>query len=253
MRTISALVVAAACAGLAAGEAHAQTRPPRVLIDANVAMPSSASDFSDAFTYKHPYSANIPGEEASVETRFKIPRAALFEGGVLVRVYRNVSAGVGFYQTSNTNDLTIGARIPHPFFVGRHRQVEGTTPVRHEQSGIHMNAAYVVPATRRLYVAVSGGPTYFTVTQRVVKSVAITEAYPFDAATFAGADVEPVKSSGWGFNGGVDVGWMFTRNIGVGGLLRYSRATLSLAPSNRDPLDIVVGGLHAGAGARVAF
>jgi hypothetical protein len=46
---------------------------------------------------------------------------------------------------------------------------------------------------------------------------------------------------------------MFSRNFGIGGLLRYSKATLSLKPSLRDPLDTEVGGVHGGIGARVAF
>jgi hypothetical protein len=230
----------------------AQTSP-RVLIGANLAMGSSGSTFADTFRYNHPYTANIPGEEASVDTTFEIPSGAMFEGGVLVRIFRNVAAGVAYYQASSTNDLQVTARIPHPLLITRHRTVEGATPARHEQSGLHVNAAYILPATERVYVAVSAGPTYFTARQRVVKSVAVSETYPYDTASFASADLESLSGSGWGFNAGVDVGWMFTRNVGVGGMLRYSRATLSLEPSGRDALDIDAGGLHAGIGARVGF
>jgi hypothetical protein len=225
----------------------------RVLIDANVAATVTSSTFTDSFTYQHPYSANIPGEEASVETTVKSPTAAMFEGGVLVRVFRNVAAGVAYYQASSTEELEITARIPHPFLLAHHRTVEGSVAARNEQSGIHLNAAYVLPATRSIYVAVSGGPTYFTVRQRLVKSVAVSETYPYDEASFASADLESPSGSGWGFNAGVDVGWMLSRTFGVGGLLRYTKATLSIQPSGRAARDIDVGGMHAGLGARVAF
>lgn len=254
MRPVPMLLVATVCGVcLTAVPAEAQVFPPRVLIGANVVMPATATTFTDAFTYQHPFSAEIPGEEASVETSFETPTSALFEGGALVRVIGNVAVDVAFYQASSTNDVQVTARIPHPFFTGRHRAVEGTTPARHEQSGLHVDAAYVLPVMTRLYVAVSAGPTYFTVKQRVVTAVNVSESYPYDTASFASADLESLSSSGWGFNAGVDLGWMFTKNVGVGGLLRYSRATLSLEPSGRDPLDIEVGGLHAGVGARVAF
>lgn len=230
----------------------AQTSP-RVLIGANVAMGSSGSTFTDTFQYNHPYTVNIPGEDASVNTTFEIPGGAMFDGGVLVRIFRHVAAGVAYYQASSTNDLHVTARIPHPLLITRHRTVEGTTPARHEQSGLHVNAAYILPAAARVYVAVSAGPTYFTAKQRVVKSVAVSETYPYDAASFASAELESLSGSGWGFNAGVDVGWMFTRNVGVGGMLRYSRATLSLEPSGRGALDIDAGGLHAGVGARIGF
>jgi len=248
-----ALLPAAASLWLIPAVAVAQSWQGRVLIDANVATTSGGATFTDNFTYKHPYSADIPGEEASVETTFKIPNPVLFEGGVLVRVFRNLAAGVAYYQASSTNDLNITARIPHPFLVAHHRTVEGSMPVRHEQSGLHLNAAYVVPATRRLYLAASGGPTYFTVKHRVVNSIAITESYPYDEASFASADVQPLTSSGWGFNAALDVGWMFNRHFGAGALVRYSKATLLLEPTAREPLEIEVGGVHAGIGARVAF
>jgi hypothetical protein len=231
----------------------AQPWQGRVLLDANVATSTSGSTFSDDFTYKHPYSANIPGEEASVETSFGIPSAVLFEGGVLVRIFQNVAAGVGFYQASSTGDLDVSARIPHPFLIAHHRAVEGSTPVRHEQNGLHLNAAYVLPVTTHLYVAASGGPTYFSVNQGVVKTVAVAETYPYDVASFANADFERLSASGWGFNAGVDVGWMFSSHFGAGGLLRYSKATLSPEPTGRDPREIDVGGLHGGIGARIAF
>jgi hypothetical protein len=245
-------LIAAACAGCAPA-VWAQPWQGRVLIDANAAMSTTKATFNDSFSYKHPYSANIPGEEASVDTTFEIPRPVMFEGGALVRVYRNVAAGFAFYQSSDTNDLHITARIPHPFFIGQHRTVEGVMPVGHEENGFHLMGAYVLPLARTVYVGVSAGPSYFSVTQRMVKSVAVTETYPFDTASFASADVEPVTRSGWGFNVGADVGWMFIRHLGVGGLVRYSKATLSLQPTGRDARDIDVGGLHVGLGARIAF
>lgn len=245
-------VVLALC--LAPDTASAQTtRPTRVLISANAVVATTSTTFSDTFTYQHPYTANIPGEEASVDSSFKTPTAALFDGGVLVKVFRNVAVGVAFYQSSSTEDLQISARIPHPFFQGRHRAVEGSTPARHEETGVHVDAAYVLPVADKVYAAVSGGPSHFTLSQRVVKSVAISETYPYDTASFASAELESASASGWGFNVGVDVGWMLTRNFGAGALVRYSRATLSLRPSGRDPREIDVGGLHAGIGARVAF
>lgn len=249
-RTAHVLV---ACVCLAPSAAAAQPWQGRVLVSANVAVTTTSSTFSDSFSYKHPYSANIPGEEASVDTIFETPKRSMFEGGALVRVYRNFSAGFAFYQASSTNDLRISARIPHPFFIGRPRAVEGIMPVRHEQSGFHVLGAYVLPVTRKLHVAVSAGPSRFTVTQKLVKAVAIAETYPYDEATFASADLEPVSAAGWGFNAGADVGWMFNRHFGAGGLLRYAKATLSLHPTGRDARKIDVGGLHAGVGARVAF
>lgn len=238
---------------LSPSSAAAQAWPGRVLIAVNAAMQTTSSTFTDDFSFRHAYSANIPGEEAFVDTRYEIPTGALFDAGVAVRLVGNLGVGVSMSLASGTSDIEVDARIPHPFLIAQHRQVEGEVAARHDQRGVHVQGVYRVPATPRLYFGLSGGPSYFSVEQRVVRTVSVREAFPFDAAEFASADLETLKESGWGFNAGVDVGWMFNTTFGIGGLLRYSKATISVAPAGRDARDVEAGGLHAGVGGRFAF
>ncbi len=252
-RTLTCLACLLAAAAASPATADAQPWQGRFLIGANAVAQTTSSTFEDSFTYAHPFTTGIAGEEASVTTKYKLPKPVMPDLGLLVRISRNFAAGVAYDQSSATSDLNVSARIPHPLLIAHHRDVEGTLQARHEQSGIHLNAAYVVPATEKLYFAFSAGPSYFTVEQRAVKSVSVNEAYPYDTATFVSADVEVLKESGWGLNAGVDLGWMFNRTFGVGGLLRYTKGTISLRPTGRDARDIDAGGLHAGVGARIAF
>jgi hypothetical protein len=46
---------------------------------------------------------------------------------------------------------------------------------------------------------------------------------------------------------------MFNSNFGVGGVLRFARATLSVTPTGRDARDIDAGGVYVAAGARFSF
>lgn len=253
MRPLLSCSGLAAALLLAAPPASAQSWNGRFLISANAAMLTTSTTFEDDFTYAHPYTANIPGEEASVDSRYELPTGILFDGGVSVRLIGNLGAGVATSIGSRTSDFEITARIPHPLFTGRHREVEGTVPAPHEETAVHVDAVYVVPAGNRLHFALSGGPTYFQVEQRVVRAVSVSETYPYDTATFSTAELESRREAGWGFNAAVDVAWMFTPRFGLGGLLRYSRATLTLTPSGRDAQDLDVGGLYAGAGARISF
>ena len=93
---------------------------------------------------------------------------------------------------------------------------------------------YLVNPGGRLRLVVSGGPSFFTVQQDIVTEVTITETYPFDTAAFASATTSREKGSAVAFNAGADVMWMLTPRFGVGGLVRYSRATVDLdAPGNR--------------------
>lgn len=233
--------------------ASAQAWQGRVLLGVNGAVQPASNTYEDDFTYQHPYSGNIPGEAASVSTRYDIPAGIVVDGGIAVRLFGNLGAGVSFSHWSDTDDMAISARIPHPFFVGRHREVQGTETARHAETGTHVQVLYIIPAGEHLYFGISGGPSYFNVEQQIIEAVNTTETYPYDTAEFASGDLQTLKQGGWGFNAGVDLGWMFTRNFGIGGLLRYSRATVSLEPSGRDARDIDAGGLQAGAGIRLAF
>ena len=97
-------------------------------------------------------------------------------------------------------------------------------------------------------VVAFGGPSFFTVKQSVVTAVQRTEAYPYDEATFSGATVETEEESTNGFNVGADVAYYFTKNIGVGGIVRFSSATAAFSLG-----DVDAGGALVGGGVRLRF
>ena len=83
--------------------------------------------------------------------------------------------------------------------------------------------------------------------------VTITETFPYDTATFASAQKSREKGSATAFNVGADVMWMLNRTLGVGGLVRFSRASVDLdAPGNRT-ISVDAGGVYAGGGIRLLF
>lgn len=223
----------------------------RVLVSVNAAAQLTSGTIHDAFEYDHPYGAGR--ERASVTTDYEVPTGAMFDGSVAVRIVGSLGAGVAVSASSTTSDLGAHARIPHPFYFNRFRDVEGSVAARHSETGIHLQAVYVVPLTPKVLVAVSGGPSHFSVEQRVARSVTVSETFPFDTATFSDAPLETLKTDAWGFNVGVDVGWMLARHFGVGGMVRFSRANATFVPTGRDGFDANVGGLEAGGGVRVRF
>ncbi len=56
-----------------------------------------------------------------------------------------------------------------------------------------------------------------------------------------------------GYNAGVDMTWRFADNFGVGLLVRYSNGKKEFTPTGAQPVEVTVGGLHAGGGLRVLF
>jgi hypothetical protein len=104
-----------------------------------------------------------------------------------------------------------------------------------------------------LRVVLSGGPSFFNVEQDMVTEVSISESFPYDTATFSSATKRRQKASAPAFNVGADVLYMLTSKFGVGGLVRFARATVDLdAPENRT-IAVDAGGVYAGGGVRVLF
>ena len=61
-----------------------------------------------------------------------------------------------------------------------------------------------------------------------------------------------ISGGGVGATGGIDVSYLVTKRVGVGGDVRYSYASATLNPSTQ-PADVRLGGLHAAFGVRVLF
>lgn len=110
-----------------------------------------------------------------------------------------------------------------------------------------MSAVYLM-AARPVEIAVMGGLTAFNVEQDLVADVAYAQAFPYDTASFAQAVLTPQRNSKAGYHVGVDFTWKFVPRWGIGGLVRYSRASV---PLNGTLID--AGGLQAGGGLRVMF
>ena len=110
-----------------------------------------------------------------------------------------------------------------------------------------------MPATDRFELTFSGGPSVFQVQQDLVQRVSYSQSYPYDAVQFTGVTRERIKDHAAGGNAGADMTWKFSRHLGVGTALRYSRATFDASIGSSGPTSFEVGGLHAGAGLRLIF
>ena len=78
-----------------------------------------------------------------------------------------------------------------------------------------------------------------------MKDVEYTETYPYDTATFSQATVERVSETAFGAHGGADVTWLVTREVAVGGSVRYSRANVDLSTPVGGSISLDAGGLQA--------
>ena len=119
---------------------------------------------------------------------------------------------------------------------------------------MHVQARATFVPTPRIQAVIFGGPSFFTVKQGIVNDFEITETYPFDTAAFSRGISTTADESKVGFNVGADVGYFFTRQVGVGGSVQFSQTTIDVpASGGTGTFEIKAGGVQAGAGLRLRF
>lgn len=184
-----------------------------------------------------------------------LPNAAVpfFDAGLTVRLGGNLGASLALSYLSKGGTADVTAAIPHPFYFGRPRTIEGRSAgVSHAELGTHAGLTYLI-VSRRIDLALSGGATFFKLDQSLVSDVDYTESFPYDTAAFSRATLELVSASKTGYHAGADVAWKLSPRWGVGGLLRFSRARVPLTLEGEDAGTVPLGGLQAGGGVRVMF
>ena len=197
------------------------------------------------------------GETARVEAVHDIAGGQLFDGGGHVNVWRQLSVGASFSQTEGTDDTTLTGTVPHPLRRGADRTLD-TDPrsLTHREKATHVHVGWLVPLPdiEKLDLRVMGGPTYFNLTQTAVGGVTISEAGgpPFEAVRVDGVVTGEVVKNGWGGHVAVDIRYLLSPNVGLGGFVRFAGGTIDVPVGDR-AVTLSVGGLQAGGGLRVKF
>lgn len=247
------LVIAAALL-LAAGTASAQTA---------ASTPAAAKPAR----FELRFDAGVQGKPKSLSDRFEVPVYQEQErisveypdrGGTFTaiagryQVWKQWTVGIGVTHVARTADAAVQADVPHPFFDNQFRIVEGTASTRREETGISVTAGWRIPLSDRVHLVVSAGPAVVRVTQAFVTGITVTEAYPYDTASFATADVRDASRAGVGVYAGGDATWLFSKHFGAGGVVQFTHARVRLAAAERR-VSVDAGGVQAGGGVRVVF
>jgi hypothetical protein len=245
------LVLCTVCL-LAAGVTSVDAQPARpagrARVSVNAGYQATANDFRQSLTFQEFL------EDGTIDTDYVVAAAPSFDAGLMVRIWRALGVGGAFSYFTAKDPAPVSASIPHPFFFNRHRQVSGSTgDLARTETAFHLQAAFFVPLGLSLDAVVFGGVSFFDIEQDFVVDVNYTHSFPFDTATFQQATARAISESAVGFNAGVDIGWWFSRHVGVGGQLRFARATATFTSTEGNAVDVDAGGFNAGAGIRVIF
>lgn len=245
MRGVTVLVFAA-LAGAAPSEAFAQPRN-RVFIAVNAAAQPTKNPFTDRFDF------DANREIGTTDVEYPVTGGLIVDGSIAVRLWGDLAAGVAVSHFTRDDTVATSSRVPHPFFFDMPRELAGDATVTRTERAVHVQAVYRFVVRAPVEVTLFAGPSFVTVEQDLVSAVEYDETFPFDTVTFRRAQAASFSGSAIGINAGVDLAWMFSRHVGVGGLARIARASVDVDVPGGRTKTLDAGGFTAGGGLRIAF
>ena len=184
---------------------------------------------------------------------------SLLDAGFGVRVWRNLTVGIGYHQEENDTEGEITGSIPSPIFFNRPRQLSEAVTIDRKEKAAHLVIGWVLPFNEKFDLMLYGGPSFFRLEQEAATidlADPIREGGPPFSTVNADVDRETRKKSLTGFNVGVDGTYILWSNddlrIGAGGFFRFTQARGSILMLTTEQ-DTEVGGMQFGFGARIRF
>ena len=233
---------------LASGSVQAQER---FRVSINAGRQATSTELAEEQTFEQYF------EQGSFSFERTTPQDLFYDLGGAVRVWRGLHAGFTVSVFENTGPGEIEARVPHPLQFNRPRTTTADlSGVKRREVGQHVTVGWTIPAAAGIDFTVFGGPSIFTTEQTFVTGLMLSldkEVFPFDELAFPGAQTETQREHVTGYHAGVDMTWRFTERLGVGALFRYSAGKKDFTPTGGTPVEVEVGGLHAGGGVRLVF
>lgn len=191
------------------------------------------------------FSATVPGKNA-----------AGFGIDAGFRVWRNLAVGAGLSYVSRSSTAQVTGSLPNPIYLNRARSFSTQTAWNNAETGLHLDAAWVVPMPPKSRLTVFAGPSLINIKQTIIKAQGIettSSAYPYDSSVDVTAATSDLSKLGIGFNAGVDFTYFLGKTVGVGGGIRFTRASAKFAVDGQDSVSVDAGGVQAIVGLRVRF
>ena len=244
---LAAGLLVLASAGRASAQPVAKHERLTVGLNAGALIPPTSFEVSA----RHP----VYLENSVVDTSYKYRYGTVFDGGVTYRLAGGFGVGVAVSWCSQPKDVAISAAIPHPFFFQTPRTISGTAPgARRDAVAAHVEALYTFRAARNVEVTVGAGPSFFSVRQTIVDDVSYRDTYPYDLPSFTAASTQRISGRTTGFGGSVDVAMRLSRHVGLGAVVRATKADMQFATSPAVTVTTSeAGGVHGAGGVRLYF
>lgn len=244
MKTMKAGLLCLAMCAAVAPKAHAQmTWTDKGFVNLTGGAQAGSRSLATVTTF------DIYDEKASISSSQDVKGGAFFDISAGYKVWHNLALGLGYSRAGSKTDAAFAASIPDPLRYDMPRSVSASASnLKHTEGALHFMGVWMVPVTDKIDVGVSAGPSIFMVKQDLpaLTIEAIVEPGPSVTKT----TVVNVGKTTVGINFGVDVTYLVTKRVGVGGLARYTWGSADLEGASDK---LTVGGFQIGGGVRYRF
>jgi hypothetical protein len=170
-------------------------------------------------------------EEASAQATFVRRGAPALDFAAGLRLWRHLGIGATLSALHENQPTTLSITVPHPVFFNRAATGNAADSSSHNELTLHLQALFIAPVGRRLRLGLFGGPSRFWLRQQMVQDAELAPTLlPDFSFTLSLPKLlgETARPSAWGFHAGADLTFRVSKNVGIGGLVRYSHATIHL-------------------------
>jgi hypothetical protein len=171
------------------------------------------------------------------------------------RIWRNLAIGAGLAVVSRPSTTVVSGSIPSPIYANRPTMLSGGFEAQHAETAVHVQVGWTMPIKTRMVLMVFGGPSFVNVSQNLVQAegVGTSIPYPYDNGTITSATTTNESAMAIGFSAGADFTYFLSPTLGVGGIVRYARASADFPVTGQPSVPVKAGGLQVGGGLRVFF
>jgi hypothetical protein len=260
MRRFS-MVLSAALITIGASSASAQTQGPagvppapgRFTVFVNGGFQISGQDINRTTTF------DLYEEQARLDiVQDNIGGGGFFEIGGTWRVRDRIGAGLSYSFLGSSGDSTVEGSIPHPLVFDQFRPLSASADaLDHKERVVHLFATWHMPVTDKIDATFFAGPSFFNISQELIRSVTFSETPPFSAVTLDNVELVSLKQNGVGFNVGADATYgamqVMGVDLGVGGMIRYTLGSADFKVTDDQTVSVKGGGFQIGFGLRARF
>lgn len=239
--TTAGILALCVCAAPRMADAQTMQFTDKGYVSVNFGGQAGSHDLSESGSFP------LYDETATFSSTNKVKGGFIFDVGGAYRVWgKNLLAGVTVSHIGSKSNGSLTGSIPDPVFFDRPRAVtKEFADLKHSETGVNIDAIWMIPVANKIDVGLSFGPTIFAVKQDTIPSLTITEPGPTVTTTVVSSSKTAV-----GFNVGVDAQYMLRKKYGVGAVMRYTVGSVSLPGASEK---LTVGGFQVGVGARYRF